>query len=75
MQEAERKADFPTTDEEVKDFLNNTPKVDVPEKYKTPEWLFNKLEMTCASETCAYRGKGICQFVEGEFCPMYIRKK
>lgn len=30
------------------------------------------LEATCASEVCAYRGKGVCNFVEGEdFCPMY----
>lgn len=30
------------------------------------------LEETCASEVCAYRGKGVCSFVEGEdYCPMY----
>lgn len=33
------------------------------------------LEATCDSTTCAYRGKGICDFKEGEFCPMYKSKK
>ncbi|MBO4924453.1 MAG: hypothetical protein J5382_10085 [Bacteroidales bacterium] len=36
--------DFPTTDEEVEKFLATHPKVEVPDKYKTPDWLFKKLE-------------------------------
>lgn len=32
--------DFPTTDEEMEKFLANTPPVDVPDKYKNPDWLF-----------------------------------
>ncbi|GEM_PF-5866468 len=33
------------------------------------------LEATCASEACAYRGKGVCDFKEGQFCPMYQPKQ
>ena len=35
--------DFPTTDEEVTKFLAETPPVEVPEKYKTPDWLFKAM--------------------------------
>ncbi len=33
----------------------------------------NKLENSCGSEVCAYRGKGrgVCSFKQGDFCPMY----
>lgn len=34
--------DFPTTVEEMKQFLATHPKVEVPEKYKTPDWMFDK---------------------------------
>lgn len=34
----------------------------------------DNLEATCGSETCAYRGKGVCRFKAGEFCPMYTQK-
>jgi len=33
------------------------------------------LEDSCASSTCAYRGQNICTVRNGEFCPMYIKKK
>lgn len=36
--------DFPTTDEQVKEFLATHPKIEVPEKYKNPDWLFKKQE-------------------------------
>ncbi|MBR1436155.1 MAG: hypothetical protein IJ584_13715 [Bacteroidales bacterium] len=36
--------DFPTTDEQVKEFLAAHPKIEVPEKYKNPDWLFKKQE-------------------------------
>lgn len=36
--------DFPTTDEQVKEFLATHPKIKVPEKYKNPDWLFKKHE-------------------------------
>ena len=36
--------EFPATDEEMEAFLASHPKVEVPEKYKTPDWLFKKLE-------------------------------
>lgn len=36
--------DFPTTDEQVKEFLATHPKIKVPEKYKNPDWLFKKQE-------------------------------
>ncbi len=32
------------------------------------------LEDSCASEVCAYRGKGVCTFTTGQYCPMYIPK-
>ena len=32
------------------------------------------LEDSCESGTCAYRGKEVCTFRKGEFCPMYICK-
>ena len=36
--------DFPTTDEQMKEFLATHPKVEVPNKYKTPDWLWKKQE-------------------------------
>ncbi len=30
-----------------------------------------ELEETCASEVCNYRGKGVCTFKKGEYCPLY----
>ena len=36
--------DFPITDEQVKEFLAAHPKIEVPNKYKTPDWLFKKQE-------------------------------
>ena len=35
----------------------------------------NSLEATCASEVCAYRGKGVCSFKGGDNCPMYVECK
>ena len=40
----QKPVDFPTTDEEVKEFLETHPKVEVPEKYKTPDPVFSKQE-------------------------------
>lgn len=34
-----------------------------------------KLEETCDSNVCAYKGKGVCSFVEGQYCPMYTKKE
>jgi len=34
--------DFPTTDEEMKEFLATHPKVEVPERYKKPDWVFEQ---------------------------------
>ena len=36
--------DFPTTDEEIEMLLATHPKVEVPNKYKTPDWLWKKQE-------------------------------
>lgn len=36
--------DFPTTDEEVEAALASIPKVELPDKYKTPDWLFKQQE-------------------------------
>ena len=36
--------DFPTTDEEIEMFLATHPKVEVPNKYKTPDWLWKQQE-------------------------------
>lgn len=48
MKEVEQKeqkpVDFPTTDEEVNEFLETHSKVEVPEKYKTPDFVFSKQE-------------------------------
>lgn len=30
-----------------------------------------ELEETCATEVCNYKGKGVCTFKKGEYCPMY----
>ena len=35
----------------------------------------DELEATCGSETCAYRGKGICHYKANQFCPMYVKKQ
>lgn len=32
------------------------------------------LEDSCASEECAYRGKGVCTFITGQYCPLYTPK-
>ena len=42
LEKQKEQKDFPITDEEVKELLGNTPPVEVPEKYKTPDWLFEK---------------------------------
>lgn len=34
--------DFPTTDEEIEMFLATHPKVELSNKYKTPDWLWKK---------------------------------
>ena len=36
--------DFPTTDEQMKEFLATHPKIKMPEKYKNPDWLLKKQE-------------------------------
>ncbi len=36
--------DFPTTDEEMAKFLATHPKAELPERYKTPDWMFEKSE-------------------------------
>lgn len=36
--------DFPITDKDIKEFLATHPKVEVPEKYKNPDWLLKKQE-------------------------------
>ena len=38
----EHPVDFPTTDEEMKAFLATHPKVEVPERYKKPDWVFEQ---------------------------------
>lgn len=40
----QKPVDFPTTDEEVNEFLETHSKVEVPEKYKTPDFVFSKQE-------------------------------
>ena len=35
--------DFPTTDEEMKQLLATHPKVKAPDRYKTPDWMFDGL--------------------------------
>ena len=40
----QEQTDFPTTDEQVKEFLATHPKIEVPEKYKNPDFLFKKQE-------------------------------
>ena len=41
---------FPTTDEEMEEFLATHPKVEFPEKYKTPDWMFEKSEKPTTAE-------------------------
>jgi len=36
--------EFPTTDEEVEKALSTIPEAELPDKYKTPDWLFEKRE-------------------------------
>ena len=40
----QEQSNFPTTDEQMKEFLATHPKIKVPEKYKNPDWLFKKQE-------------------------------
>lgn len=37
-----KKTGFPTTDEEMEEFLATHPNVEAPDKYKTPDWLFKQ---------------------------------
>ena len=39
-----KQSDFPTTDDQIKEFLATHPEIKVPEKYKNPDWLFKKQE-------------------------------
>lgn len=34
--------DFPTTDEETRDFIESSKPVKLPEKYETPDWIFEQ---------------------------------
>lgn len=43
MKQDKNKRDFPTTDEEMREFLETTPPVKVPKKYEKPDWLFEEL--------------------------------
>lgn len=43
-QKEQKPVDFPTTDKEVKEFLETHSEVEVPEKYKTPDFVFSKQE-------------------------------
>ena len=51
--------------------------VETPVEKKRREIRENEglLEDSCASEACAYRGQDICTIRNGEYCPMYIKKK
>lgn len=42
----QEQTDFPITDEQIKEFLATHPKIEVPEKYKNPDWLFKKQEQS-----------------------------
>lgn len=44
MKQEKSKKDFPTTDEEMREFLETTPPVKVPKKYEKPDWLFEELD-------------------------------
>ena len=46
MKQDKIKRDFPTTDEEMKEFLATTKPVKLPEKYKTLDWLFKDKDFT-----------------------------
>lgn len=48
--EKELVKDFPTTDEEMKQFLATHPKVEAPDRYKTPDWMFEKSEKPTPAE-------------------------
>jgi hypothetical protein len=47
---------FPTTDEEVEYFMAHTDMVEVPEKYKTPEFLFNEEFISLDDMNCQIGG-------------------
>lgn len=49
----EHRVDFPTTDEEMKAFLATHPKVEVPERYKKPDWVFEKANLDEAAKKYA----------------------
>jgi len=41
----QKQPDFPTTDEQVKEFLATYPKIKVPEKYKNADWLLKEQDL------------------------------
>ncbi len=42
----QEQTDFPITDEEIERLLATHPKIEVPNKYKTPDWLWKKQEQS-----------------------------
>ena len=44
MKQDKNKRDFPTTDAEMRKFLETTPPVKVPKKYETLDWLWEQIE-------------------------------
>ena len=53
IESLEKESDFPTTDEEVEKTLSKTQPVEVPDKYKNPDWLFKKIDLEKEIETYA----------------------
>ena len=70
--------EYPFTKKEVLDSIKVVPSGVTYHRLPENEELKIKpresLELTCNSDTCAYRGKGVCTYKTGDYCPMYTEK-
>ena len=80
----QEQSDFPTTDEQIKEFLATHPKVEVPNKYKTPDWLWKKQEQPKVDlekeirrylhEECSGDDEPTVSEIARHFCEFGLRK-
>ena len=69
---------FPTTDEEMEKFLKNIPPAELPEKYKTPDWIWENEKLNQDFEESIGTNERIANFLESLTLlkdRVHIRKK
>ena len=69
MKQDKIKRNFPTTDEEMKEFLATMKPVKLPEKYETPDWLFEQNHGTPSRTTARQSRHGL-----GGYLTLWLNK-